>query len=654
MASYTWPQALAWHGRRWNRSAAVILVAGLVAGLLGAAVLARPWAASIDVGGPLDTPYLAGFYQPESNDTTSYRWAGADATVTLPAVGPLDALELRVTGHQDGDRVTVDAGAGLADVRLRAGWQYLRVIPRADPLSGDVRVRLVSDAAPASAADPRRLGVVLDQIVLVGAGAASPLPALWLGVAAALCALLALWASRRLWAAALAGGLFAAAAGAVLSLGGGAWRPLLAGYAAPLALGLGLGALVALAAEQVLVRLAARGAIALAPPWARALALCALLAFLLRFLGLAFPLTVPNDLQFYLARATMVTEGKFWSLFLPNTALTPTQWHVDGPVPRSPFFYLITAPFMYLPGKGPALAIGALSSFGEACAALALALIVLHGLKDERAAVFAALLAGAHPLSLKLAVIWGIFGTLLAQALSLVAVALWLYQRPRLREWRAQALVAGAFALAYLAYPTGLLFLGLTWAILVLLLALARDQAAWPTLLAGVLAALLALALFYAWHIPALLTITLPKMLGAGGDGGLAGELPRASLTAGELALALWEPLRVHIGLAWLALALAGMACLAARWRGREARPATLLLAAWGLTYLPTAFANALFVTFILKHLLYAVPVAAALGGVALGWLARRGRWGPAAAWLVTGLLVLQGAVAEALLIAGG
>jgi hypothetical protein len=273
---------------------------------------------------------------------------------------------------------------------------------------------------------------------------------------------------------------------------------------------------------------------------------------------------------------------------------------------------------------------------------LLVALLVLGAGGGGRAAVLAALLAGTIPLGLVLAVSWGVFPTLFAQFLMLLTMVIWVYVYPRLHERRTQALFAGALTLAYISYPTALMFLGMTWLLLIVILALRRDPALGPTFRSGIIAAVAALLLFYGWHIPVLLTRTLPEMISNRNNPNDSGD----TITALEVFRTVTNGLIGQYGVLIVALAGGGAALLMTQRRSRRVEGARTLFLAWWMTYLPLALANGYIVTFILKHVLYMLPALAFLDGVLLGRLAQR-RWGRVVAIAIVVLICCQGLMRE-------
>lgn len=628
------------------------LLIGIVTVLLAALALAQPWSTRIRMG-EHDHFYLQGFHTREysSYDTLTFRWSEPEARVVFKGAGVVTPLELHLHGGEHGTAVELDTGTGSSTrVQLRPGWQHVLLLPRPHTWNGNVAVDI---AAPARSTpqDGRQRGVVFHWIGLQGhAGTFPPGQAALIGLSSALMVLLVSWCSARslplrwsLLAGVLAGTAVTVAAVWALLHHGGASRLLITHYNARLVLVLGVGALLAFATDALLTRCkphntpvksslpapvhaaasrhTLRAALCFLPRWLggmrpstrRLLVAVALLAFLLRFGSMAYPLTTTTDVKFHVGRAWMVRSGKFLVLFLPNPKLTPIQWDSEITIPRSPFYYLLTVPATYMPGDGAILASKAFGSAVEAAAVLLVAAMTWYATHSNKSVLLAALLVALMPFGLRIAVSWGIFPTLLAQLLSFLAALLWLHLRPRLHEWRAQMLLTAALTLAFIAYPTGALFMGTTCTVLLLLLALRRDPALLPTLRAAVVAVAAVTLLYYGWHLPVLVSQTIPVMLDAfAGSGTL-----NSTQTPAPIGLALlWEPLRGHYGIHILVLAVGGALLLAARCI--SAGYTGILLLAWCATYLPFAVASAS-VPLLEKHTAYLLPVLAVLGGVFLG-----------------------------------
>lgn len=649
----------------------VALLSGVLAALLAAWILAAPWQAHIQVGGRFDSPFLRGFYATEYSreHQTDFRWSHPDATLLLPGVSQLAPLELRVHGDAANMPLRVDAGTGAVTLALRPGWQHIALLPRPDAWSGDVQV-LLSTSAHTSVVDPRMRGIALDTIAIRGRGGVPPPgQACMIGLSVALTTLLTGWITRRTWPGLLVGVALTLGCIVVLALDAGNWRLMLTSYTGRLVLVLASGGILAVGVERLLTLLVARKIITLGPSTQRGLSTVAMLAFLLRFGAMTYPLNHNSDLPFILRRTWMVREGQLLTLFLPNLSLTPVQWEMDITIPRSPFYYILTVPVTFLPGYySDRIGMMALSSVIDALAVVLIALLVHYLGSSGRAAIMAAFIASTLPLGLLLIVSWGIFPTLLSQCLSLLSVVTWLHLRPRLHQRRAQLILAASIALAWLSYPTALAFFGTTLFLVLVLLVLQRDAATLPTLKACLLALLTVTLLYYGWHLPAMLGKTLPIVFGETADNNAGGT----GFTLKRSLDALWVPLLAKYG--WLVLGMAGGGALLLTIRGTPPGGATsagmplpatqggatpagapydktphttrryacLFILAWCAAYIPFALADEYVVTLILKQVLHPLPMLALLGGVLLGQISQR-RAGLVVAWAILLFIGWQG-----------
>ncbi len=623
---------------------AAVLLPGLLALFLSAWVLSWPWHTRIDIGGQYDSPYLQGFHAAEYNSQQdlSFRWSQPAARLTLPGAGPSTVLELRLHGSEDLASAMLEVGTGRPlELPLRPGWQRVVLLPPADPLGGDATVTLQT-APQVSDSDPRERGIVLDRVALTAQGHA-PLwgQAFLIGLSVALASLLSGWASRRAWIGLLIGLLLALALAAVLAIDGGSVRLMLTAYTGRLVLVLAVGGGVALGMERLLNWLNHRGIVCLSPAARRALAAVALLAFVLRFGGMAYPLNYNSDLPLILGRTWLVREGQLASLFFPNPALTPVQWGEGFTIPRSPFYYIITVPVTLLPGEaGAELGMMAWSSAVDALAVVLVGILALYAGGGSRAGVMAAFLAATLPVGLMFTVSWGILPTLFGQCLALLTLVLWLNLRPRLHERRAWLLLAAALTVTFVSYPTAMLFLGTTGVLLVAALALQRDPATLPTLSAALVALVAAFVLYYGWHVPAMVSHTLPTLLGEAAESNTASAGVSLSRSLDALWVQLFDKYSAYV----LLLALFGALLLALTRLSPRGRDTRLVLFAWAGAFVPLALADEYVVTFILKHILHILPVLAVLGGVFLGRLSRQ-RGGHVLVWALLALTGWQGLI---------
>lgn len=632
------------------------IIIGIVTALLAAIVLGLPWHTHIDVGNLYDHPYLVTMHAAEFSQEhqRTFRWTRPSSSITLPGAGRLARLTMQVHGAHPQQPIEIFTGDGSDTIQvvLRPGWQRLNLLATAEPWSGDVHVSITTPAQT-SLEDERERGIALDWIGVTGtAGMPSLLQVILTGVNAALATLLVARVSRRRWVGILAGMSLGLTCIVVLGCWHGMWRLMLTNFTARLTLALLLGGLLLIGIERLLGLIVTRWAIPWSVPQRHWLAGAALLGFLLRQCGMSYPLNFISDIRFTMARATMVREGDVLKLFLPNPSLTPLQWNTDATIPRSPLYYILASPLTALPGTSARLSVMALSSAIDALAIVCVALLIRQVGGSSRAASFGALLAATLPMGLMAAMSWGLFPTLLAQCCVLVTMVVWVRLYPSLHHRRAMLIFATLLTLAYVSYPTAVLFLGTTWALLVVLLVIQRDAAARPTLSAGIIAASVALIMFYGWHIPAMFEKTLPTLLGR-----VASEESTTQTLPGlaDLLSAIWTPLRVKYGTLVLGLALGGGLLVLVQHLGddvishKSVRPrhqAKTLLLAWFLTYPPMALASEYVVTFILKDVLYMLPALAVLSGIMLGQIARR-RGGVVVAIAIVVFIAWQGVLFE-------
>lgn len=609
---------------------------GLLATLVIALVLLPSWYTRIDVGGLFDSPYLKNFHKTEysSEHEVSFRWSRPEAALILPGVGKLSSLELRLHSNTTGLPLRLYDGNREISFEVRNGWQHVLLLPEHTVWSGDVTIHMAIPAQ-VSPDDPRERGIVLDTITLHGQEGTFLLgPAILFGLCIAMVTILMIWLSQRVWAGILVGILLISIVVTALSVQQGNYRLFITNFSERLLLVLVCANLLAVGLASLLARLAEQGIVSLSVSGRRALVSAALIAFVIRFGAMAYPLTYISDIWPIMNRAQMVRDGELMTLFFPNRALTPFQWDMDVTIPRSPFYYIITSPLTLLPGHGSYLAMMAFSSAVDALAVVLVAVLVLHTGGSGRAAALAALLAGIVPLGLQLVASWGIFPTLLAQCLVLLVAVLWLFLRPQLHQFQTGVIWTVVLTLAYLAYPTALVFFGISWLCLLMLLILRRDSSTVPTLLAGMAAASLAMIFFYGWHIPAFVSETLPEIAGKLQGGSLMGDTPSIF----EIVDSLWVPLYATYGLLLLGLALGGVLLVISSTLHTQTIYTSILLLAWCAAYPPLALVDRYIATLILKHILYVLPILAIFGGLFLGKLVQR-RWGNAVAGALLGLI---------------
>jgi hypothetical protein len=133
----------------------------------------------VDIGGS-DDLQLAGFYGKEGDPPHSYRWTGPCGTVYLPGARGGRALAVTASVDQRPDVPTASfslSGVPLGRVAVGSRWQRHVLplpaeLPAGEPvLDIDVPTWCPKDVL-AGSDDDRRLGIMLDRIEVLSAGAA--------------------------------------------------------------------------------------------------------------------------------------------------------------------------------------------------------------------------------------------------------------------------------------------------------------------------------------------------------------------------------------------------------------------------------------------------------------------------------------------------
>jgi alpha-1,2-mannosyltransferase len=219
------------------------LLAALVALLAAWAgwLLAGPL--RLDVGRPVDTGFLRGWYDRETGVHGTYRWSSPEAAIDLPAVPGPAVLSMRMVGRPESSaiRLSVD-NRPVGAIRLEPEFaRTYRFLTPGGSATGFTTIALSGPSVPGiDAEDTRQLTALLDTAELrpLGRTPAPPLAALL----PALCAVIGFGVLRLLglrprWAL-----IGATAAGMALGLGWG-WARL---WVAPFLLPTAAGALVVL------------------------------------------------------------------------------------------------------------------------------------------------------------------------------------------------------------------------------------------------------------------------------------------------------------------------------------------------------------------------------------------------------------------------
>lgn len=161
-----------WSYANVMRRMPIFLLPVAVVALLGILLHTSPeW--TIDAGSPGDVLFLSGFFAPEREDNTTFRWSGLNSRLVLhgaPAA-PLN-LAIRLHGDElakrDDPRIYLRHNGHLVTTfRVTPGWRVYRVLLPAGAAVGALGVATPLDFATAAycpAQDSRVLGVPVDWI----------------------------------------------------------------------------------------------------------------------------------------------------------------------------------------------------------------------------------------------------------------------------------------------------------------------------------------------------------------------------------------------------------------------------------------------------------------------------------------------------------
>ncbi len=573
---------------------------------------------------------LSGFHEPERDARGLYRWTQGEARAMLAVPGAGDATAISLwlgpaVPGQPPPALLVELG-GPAPARLalpEEARRYQLLAPAGLAAAGQVTLRL-SSATFSLPQDPRLLGVrveglsarslggrliwpapiaVLTQVVavglLLGAASRTGVRGPWLTLVAMLLAgLLAL----SLWLAPAPAPLYTARLLAAAAL---------------------LAALTAVALPLLEARPAWLGP----PAEARALWGVTLVACGLRLAGALFPPFAAYDLGLNLGRLFATVGGAL--------VATNESFEFGGGVtvyPSGP--YLALMPGM-LAGLTPKLAVQGGIALVDGLATLAVAALGRSLGLGRRATLFGAVAYAAVPIGLT--TLWyghtaQAFGQALMAPLA-VALLLGLRGAPGPWPWLWAGVLMSMALLSHIGVTIlALAWLGLLWLAVTLGLVWGRGGVGWAvwrkltlTLLLGGLAGLL---LVYGPALAAHLDTVVS--LDFGGEG----VAPKPSYNL--IAKAFW----ISYTPLGLLLAAAGLALVRPR---KLPVGAPALLGAW-VAAVALFWAVEMLSGLQVRYLVFLTPLACLSAGLALAWLAERGRWGLWLAWALAAALVLQGA----------
>ncbi len=614
--------------------------AGLAA-LLGAAWVALfyAWHPALRIEFDRDLPRnLAGVYSPERDEMSglTFAWTGADVVLRLPGLdrGRPWLLDLRVRGGRavpaDNPDVTVVAdGVTLTTLHTTAEFQDIRLT--VSPLQArrglTVGLRSSKTFIPGPD-DPRRLGVMLDRLVLTPQGIVLvPRPAL---SAAALssAAMGAAIALLGVTAGSAIGGavLLSAAAAAVVARGFGPFtdypdRVVALGFWVALTLAAGA---IAMQYRRPPLRNTARFAAAFSAS-----------ALFLKLLVLLHPNMAVGDAMFHAHRFQGVLAG---NLFF--TSIAPGGYSFPYP----PGLYVFASMFSGLVrrGAGDMALLRVITCSIDVAAGLLLYTLVVKAWKHRLAAALAVALYQLIPLDFGV-LTTGNLTNAFAQAVAVAALVLMGSGAVTVTRWGWTAALALALAIAYLSHTSTLAILFVATVVTAMLFlwrggaGLRGPAAAIALATAG--AAVLAVVAYYAHFMD-----TYRAEFARIGHETATAAADAGGRSAGDRLRLVPYSLGVYIGAPVLLFAFIGAAELA-RLRARDRL--TLTLAGWLLSCL--GFLVVGVVTPVdMRHYLAAVPAIAVTAGYGAAWAWEEGWPLHQTLWRVTAAVFLAGTISIA------
>jgi hypothetical protein len=632
----------------WHDALSIVLIA-LVLLLALVAIYRVPQEQSLDIGSSYARAHLRGFYQREQNTDYSYAFTGDRAEIFVPGVGggtfatsfrfdgvrPADVDPARVTIGAANDSVTFAPSPGLRDYRL--------LVPAP---SGDISVRIATNAFQAGENDPRQLGIPLDRFAAQPATGAIP----WRATALLLALGIGFYAlARRLAFGPLPGllmtllivgaGLYGLqTARLLITIGLLRWLVVLIGLHVALwplrrianAIYTSIGLPLEVGEERWLWRIFAA-------------------ATLVKLGGILYPHAIIFDQAAHVLRMQWLLDGRFMELYRPGytSYMGDTVGLGGGQFPYSPLWYLIVAPFRFL-GIGLPDATNGLSALMDVSKLFPIHIIARRTTGSRRAALYGAALYHLIPMPYFL-LSWGNYPTqfglwaaLLATAFVVIrwdVIATWSWRQRSFWVW------VGLMALAILSY-TVLGVYSITFFVLLGLFGLfARGglgRKRFQFLIAGMVAAeLFCFAIYHVQFAQALVMDTLPSIVSGTADRldnpidatAEARENPLANFAANN------QFTTNHFTWPVLILSAAGAVLLFRNPEGRRWWP---LWAAWIGIWVLYTLVSAYIADMVLKHVFWIMPLIAIWTAAALDWLWQRRWWGQAAVVTLLGFLLIE------------
>ena len=378
-----------------------------------------------------------------------------------------------------------------------------------------------------------------------------------------------------------------------------------------------------------------RGKSLVPTPAARAAAALGFAAF---WATTAYPLYRGGHFVFHSSIAEEIWRGRFLLFYLPypGSVLTRQPQWANVIVPHPCLYHTLVSPLAALPHDWFYFLEKGVLAVLLAGNVLMTSLIALRA-GGERSAGFAAVLAAAIPASYQLLGLGHLMTILGAWAFALAFGHLVL-RFDALPERRTLVTAAALLALCFLSYFAGLLFALVVLTVAAAALGRSQPRAVRALIVATVLAAAVAFALYYVHWTGPFLGQTVPRLLAraSGGAGGAGEGAPTAFPLVRRLARV---PEQLEYTFGSLLVPLLGLLGLGLA-RGKATR--TLLLAWGGVLVVFTGLDQ--FFNFLLKHHYFTIVPVAVGGGLLLSGLAERGRYGRGLSWAAVLAVLILGA----------
>lgn len=565
---------------------------------------------ALTIGGPDDTPYLAGFNDGEAvqGSDQRFRWTRDRATITLPGFGATDAnLTLTLQGNRPGGTPVTALGVTLGDgarqtlplsPELR---DYTLAVPASAFRDGTLIVTLDTPTYRPSG-DRRDLGVVVAAASLRDTGSngliVPPLRTLGLALLAVLCAYGAFALALRAPLAGALAGWPTALAFLLCALGP---RDMLTLYAPALTLLIGVTTLAVLALAAALIWLGHGCGWASGERALGGLTLIGGVHVLALLIGMRHPQFRSSDLLLNVHRLEFVQHGEWvFTLALPGARA------LEAPYP--PLFYATMLPFSWFIAD-KALLVEVFAALACVVGTLLTFALARRVCGEDGPALWAAAVCAVVPITYGLASAGNfanLFGQGVATAYLVALVLTWGHWR---RPFVAATLTVG-LTLAFLGHFG--VFLSLLVAIpLLVIVLIARGGTtmhgqALALLGSFAVALVLSWAIYYHFHND-LLFGHVSSFLG--GDTNARGGA--ADVTLGQRLRNEWNGLLIWWGWPALPLALVGINLL----RRARGGPQLTLALTWLGTALPF-LALAVIAGLSVRFHLFAAPAL----GVVVGW----------------------------------